>query len=174
MRRHPFATSVVVVVLLAAGLRGRNFGRGGLVHFDEGAYACGGLVLASMPPGEAIGKGGLSPIIAPPVMFLSVGAAFRLVGVADWVASLVPLLAGISTVALTAVLARMWLQETVSAVAAAAFLATMEYHLIYSRLVLSDGVFLLTLVAALLLFTRAHAKECWAMYVLAGAMTGVC
>ena len=82
--------------------------------------------------------------------------------------------AGIATVALTAVLARMWLRDAVSAVAAAAFVATMEYHIIYSRLVLSDGLFLFTFVTAVLLFTKAHDRGCWWTYVLAGVVTGIC
>ncbi|RJO63548.1 MAG: phospholipid carrier-dependent glycosyltransferase [Myxococcales bacterium] len=174
LQRHAFGVAVAVVVLLALAIRARGFGEGGLVHFDEGAYACGGLALATMPFSEAIHQGGLSPIIAPPLTFLCIGFVFRCIAIADWVAVLVPLVAGVVTVGLTAGLARAWFRDTVAAVASAAFLAATAYHVVYSRLVLSDGLLLMLLVAALWAFTRAHASGRVSWYVLAGAITGLC
>jgi len=172
--RHTYGVAVGVVMLLALVIRARGFGQGGLVHFDEGAYACGGLVLANMPFGDAIHNGGLNPIIAPPLTFLCVGTVFRLLAIADWVAALVPLAAGVTTVGLTAALVLRICNDRLAAVAAAAFLAVTPYHVIYSRLVLSDGLFLMLFVAALIAFMRAHTGGRMATYVLAGAVTGLC
>ncbi len=163
-----------MIVLVATVLRLHDFGRGGLVHFDEGAYTCGGLAISSLPLSHSLAAGGLSPLIAPPMTFLAIGAVFSLVGVADWVAAVVPLAAGIATVAMTAVLARQWFRKDLPAIAAAAFLATLQYHVVFSRLVLSDAPFLLTLVIAMACFWSAGKSGSWKAYAVAGIATGIC
>ncbi len=168
------AIALLLVELSFVALHARDFGLGGLVHFDEGAYACGGLALAVMPFDQAILEGGFSPIIGPPLPFLVLGAAFRLIGIADWVAMLVPLCAGMVTLAATAMLVKLLTGDSLQAVVAALFLALTPYHLVFSRLVLSDGLFLMLAVLSILSFSLASRRGSGWWFVATGITVGLC
>jgi 4-amino-4-deoxy-L-arabinose transferase-like glycosyltransferase len=166
--RHE-ATLFAAVVAVAAVLRFWNLTALGLTHFDEGAYTTTGRWLATL------GREGAAfqPTFSPPLFPSLVGAAFALFGVRDFVAVAVSAAAGSLTVGIVYLIGRAWFGRAVG-VAAALMLAAAEYHVVFSRLALTDATFtLLFWVALACLFRGAEAGDRrW--LVAGGVATGLC
>ena len=161
--------TLVALLAVAAALRFWRLTDLGLTHFDEGSYAMTGRWLATFGREGWIYQSGHAPGLFPTL----VGVFFLLFGVHDYVAIAVSALAGSLTVGLIYAVGREWLDE-VTGVLAALFLATAEYHLIYSRLALTDAWFTLLFWAALWAYFRAARTREPRWFVLAGVLTGLC
>lgn len=154
---------------MAAALRFWNLTSLGLTHFDEGAYTMTSRWLASFGhEGTAF-----QPTFSPPLFPSLAGAAFMLFGVKDYVAIAVSGVTGSLTVALLYLIGKSWFGRRIG-VSAALMLATAEYHLIFSRLALTDATFTFLFWAALgcLFQGLSTRKQSW--YVAGGFATGLC
>ena len=151
-RREVLAVALVTLVGMIVRLAG--LGRLGLSHFDEGAYASVGLWV-SLPGGLA----GMDPDVlsyAPPGFLALVGVSYLVLGFQDLAAIMVSELAALATIPLTG-----WLGRRVfgpgAGVAAAALAAFSGAHVAFSRMALTDALFLLgwiAVMAAGLLFLK--------------------
>lgn len=162
---------VLSAALVGTGalLRFWNLGGAGLTHFDEGSYTMAGRWLATLgKEGWAI-QAGHSPPLFPAML----GISFSLFGFSDTAAIAVSAAVGSATIGAVYYLGRIWMGWR-EGLLAALFLATSEYHLIYSRMALTDVTFTLLFWAALgALYQAARSGERrWAM--AAGVLTGLC
>lgn len=160
--------TIATLIAVAALLRFWNFGQLGLTHFDEGSYAMTGKWLATLGREGWIYQSGHAPGLFPTV----VGLFFILFGIRDVVAIAVSAVAGTLTVGLTYWIGRSWFGVR-AGVLAALFLATAEYHLIYSRLALTDALFTLLFWASIHSFYRAFetGERRWSL--ITGLATGL-
>ncbi len=172
--RHPSWQSrdwwVAGLLLLFAGiLRFWNISSLGLTHFDEGSYAMAGRWFASL------GAEGFAPQAghSPPFYPLLVGAVYWVFGSSDGAAIAVSAVAGSLTVGLVYFLAqRFWGRD--AAIVSSLLLATSEYHLIYSRMALTDALFTLLFwlsLGALLVAFREESSLAW---LIGGVSAGLC
>ena len=158
-----------VLITIAAALRFWNLTSLGLTHFDEGAYTMTGRWLATFArEGTAF-----QPTFSPPLFPSLVGAAFMILGVKDYVAIIPSILTGSITVGLLYLIGSTWFGMRVG-IGAALMLATAEYHLVFSRLALTDATFILLFWAALWCLFEAIStgKRHW--FVAGGVVTGLC
>ena len=141
----------------------------GLTHFDEGAYTETGHWLATT------GHGGspFQPVFSPPLFPSMVGAAFAVFGVHDFVAIGASAAAGSLTVAIVYLIARQWFDRTVGLVAALT-LATCEYHVVFSRMALTDATFTLLFWTSVATLHRAIETGDRRWFVAGGLVTGLC
>lgn len=128
-----------LVTLLGAVLRLWSVDRLGLTHFDEGMYAMAALWvtlprgLAEIDPAAAL--------YAPPGFATLVGLGYFFFGIADLVPILVSIAAGIAAIPLTAILARQ-IFGAGAGVMAATLAALSGPHIAFSRMALTDALFL--------------------------------
>ena len=140
----------------------------GLTHFDEGSYAMAGQWIASVGQEGAPPQAGHAPALFP----ILVGLAFILFGSHDFVAVAVSATAGTLTVLLIWWIGKTWFDDHVAR-GAALLVATCEYHLIYSRMALTDATFVLLFWAALALLFRGIQTQSSRMLVQGGVCTGL-
>ncbi len=134
MRRWPLLAALFV---LAAGvLRSWNLDAVGISHWDAGSYTAGALGVGPY------GKAPILPFYAPPLVPQLNAWAFALFGVQDTVAIALSALIGTLTVWAAYLFGRRLLGPGAALIAAAA-LAGMEYHIVYSRQPLTDGLYVL-------------------------------
>lgn len=137
--RRPFWPLIGLLTLLGAVPRLWNLDRLGLTHFDEGMYAMAALWvtlprgLAEIDPAAAL--------YAPPGFATLVGLGYFFVGIADVVPILVSIAAGVAVVPLAALVARQSFGPA-AGVAAAALAACSGPHVAFSRMALTDALFL--------------------------------
>lgn len=157
------------LVATGALLRFWNLGGLGLTHFDEGSYTMAGRWLATLGKEGAAIQAGHSPALFPSL----VGLFFAVFGCRDIVAIAVSAAAGSLTVGLVYWLGRLWLGKS-EGVLAALFLAGCEYHLMFSRMALTDATFTLLFWAALGALWKAveSGRRSWAW--AGGLLTGLC
>lgn len=156
-------------VLAGFVLRIWNIGDLGLTHFDEGSYALSGEWIAS---GGAFGHP-LEAGHSPPLYPFLVAAGFFLFGFSDAVAIGVSALAGAATVGLVYWIGYRWFGEK-AGVAAALLLLLSEYHLVYSRMALTDATFTFFFWLAVALIVRSLTTPSVGGAILAGIATGLC
>ena len=123
-----------------------GFGRMGLIHFDEGVYAAAGLWAL-----DTRGLAGLDPSLipyAPPLFPILIGALYALLGVTDLAPILVSDAAGTATIPVVAWLGRRAFGPGAGA-GAAALAALSGTHVAFSRMGLTDSLFLLSWLLAL-------------------------
>ncbi len=140
------AVLVLLLTLLGAILRFWSPGRLGLVHFDEGIYALAGLWFAS-PKGLA----GIDPSLipfAPPGYPTLVGVFYMLLGVGDIPPILVSQLAGVATIPVVGWIGRRAFGRGAGA-SSSALAALAGAHVAFSRMALTDSVFLFVWLLAL-------------------------
>lgn len=137
----PEWAAVLSITVIAAVLRIAGFGRLGLDHFDEGIYASVGLWSLS-PEGLRGIDPGLIPY-SPPAYPFAVGIAYLVAGPSDLAAIAVSILAGIATIPIVAFLGRRAF-GTGFGVATAGFAAASLPHITFSRMALTDSLFLFT------------------------------
>lgn len=138
--------AVAALTMLGAVIRFWGVTRLGLEHFDEGVYA-----LAGLWPFHRQGLAGMGPDViayAPPGFPTLVGLSYMVFGVADLSAIVVSLVAGVLTIPVAAWLGRRSFGPG-AGVATAAFAALSGPHVAFSRMALTDAVFLLVWLIAL-------------------------
>ena len=154
---------------MAALVRFWNLSHLGLTHFDEGSYVMAARWLATLGEEGWIYQAGHSPGLFPTV----VGVFFWLFGISDSSAIAVSAVSGSLTVGLFCFLGSYWFGARVGVVSAL-LLATCEYHVIYSRLALTDSTFTLFFWAALASLFHATRVGSRGWFLLGGALTGLC
>ncbi len=159
---------VTGLLLLAAVLRFWNLSHLGLTHFDEGSYTMAGRWLATWGREGWFFQAGQAPGLFPSL----VGASLWLFGMHDTAAIAVSVVAGALTVGLVYWIGLNWFDRRVG-VLAALFLATCEYHLIYSRMALTDATFCLLFWAALAALWAGVQQRRRNAYWLGGFLTGL-
>lgn len=159
----------LLLVAFAAALRFWQLDSLGLTHFDEGSYAMTGRWLATFGREGWIFQSGHAPGLFPTL----VGMCFLLCGVQDYAAIGVSACTGSLTVAVIYTIGRCWFGRA-AGLLAALFLATAEYHLIYSRLALTDATFTLLFWASLgcLFMGIQENRRSW--LISGGVLTGLC
>lgn len=166
---RPDTDITVALVAAAALVRFWNITALGLTHFDEGAYTQTGRWLATL------GREGLAyqPTFSPPLFPTLAGAALAVFGVRDYVAIGVSAAAGSLTVGLLYLIGRVWLGRA-AGVGAALMLAGAEYHLVFSRLALTDATFTLLFWTAIACLFRAAETGERRWFLIGGLATGLC
>jgi len=154
---------------IAAALRFWNLTSLGLTHFDEGAYTMTGRWLASLGHEGAA----FQPTFSPPLFPSLVGAAFMVFGVKDYVAIGVSAMTGALTIGLVYFIGKEWFGRS-AGISAALMLATAEYHLIFSRLALTDATFTLLFWTALACLFQGLSTRKQHWYAAGGIATGLC
>ncbi len=154
---------------VAALVRFWNLSDLGLTHFDEGSYVMAAKWLATLGKEGWIYQAGHSPGLFPTV----VGIFFWLFGISDSSAIAVSAVSGSLTVGFFCFLGSYWLGPRVGVVSAL-LLASCEYHVIYSRLALTDATFTLLFWAALASLFHATQVRSRGWFLLGGAFTGLC
>lgn len=179
----PFSSSVWVFVernrldlgicltltTVAAVLRFWHLTDLGLTHFDEGSYAMTGRWLATFGKEGWIYQSGHAPGLFPTL----VGLFFLIFGIKDFVAIAVSALTGSLTVGLIYWVGREQFNRK-AGVLAALFLATAEYHLMYSRFALTDATFTLFFGASLASLLQGLVRNERRWFIIGGVLTGLC
>lgn len=137
-----------VVLAVAAGLRFWALDRVGITHWDAGAYTAGPRGVG--PYGEA----SLIPFYAPPLVPALHAALFAVTGFVDTAAIALHATVGTLTVAALWAFGRR-LVGAREALFGAAALASMAYHVVFSRQPTTDVVFTALFVASLAALWRA-------------------
>lgn len=154
---------------LAVLLRFWNLNHLGLTHFDEGSYAMTGRWIATFGREGWIYQSGHAPGLFPTLL----GIFFLLFDSKDYVAIGVSGVAGSLTIGLIYLIGRDWFGR-LTGIMAALLLATAEYHLIYSRLALTDALFAFFFWAAIGAYFKALRNQKRNWYVFAGILSGLC
>lgn len=155
---------------LALVARGVGFAHLGLEHFDEGVYAISGLwpfASAQTPPFYVAQR-----FYAPALLPFLIGLSYLSLGVSDVAAIAVSLLAGALTVVAVWWVGRRWYGPPVG-LAAACLAALSDFHIVYSRMALTDVLLTLWVVLATGLFAEALARGSWRWAVAAGLVTAL-
>lgn len=161
--------ALVVIVLAAFVARYWAFGATGMMHFDEGVYAISASGLLQSPyqlfPGQIN--------FSPPFYFTSVGVVARVFGAEpDRVAVLLNILFGTATVLAVWWIGRAWFGAR-AAIIAAMLLAFSQFHILMSRVVLTDAAFALWFVLGLGALTQAIDRRSYRLAILAGVIVGL-
>jgi hypothetical protein len=136
-----------------------------IAHWGAGAYTAGPLGVGPY------GKAELGFFYAPPLVPASFHALFLLFGAHDWLAIGTVALCGTLTVVVLYFAARSWFGSERALLAAAA-LASMQFHVLFSRQALTDVPYLLFFLLALWALSAALRTESWRMFALAGLAAG--
>lgn len=170
-RGRLWVVALAAILVLAATCRAWRLGHLELGHWDEGAYTvfarwiAAGSWSGGVPPYD--------PRYAPPLFPVAVGASFAVFGVSAPSAIAVSVVFGVAGVwALFLLIRSVW--GTGAGLAGAALLAACAYHVIYSRMALTEAAFVFLLLLALWSYVRAVRLGRLRAYALAGAITGLC
>jgi 4-amino-4-deoxy-L-arabinose transferase-like glycosyltransferase len=169
-RGRALSSSIDVVLLFATAFAVRiwHVEQLGFSHWDEAFYVSEGRALAANWS-DAIHHLGF---FAAPGMGLALGGVFKTFGTSDWVAFLVPVLAGSLAVSACYLLGRDLYGRSV-AFTAAACLALSEAAVMYSRLVIADSLFLAVLLLGVWLLWKASNSRHWWPYAWLGMWSGL-
>jgi 4-amino-4-deoxy-L-arabinose transferase-like glycosyltransferase len=137
---------IIALTFFGAVLRLWSPGRLGLVHFDEGIFALAALWVFS--PGGLRNFDPTTIAYAPPGFPVLAGLSYLGLGVGDFPAILVSIVAGTLTIPVAAWLAHRTFGRGAGAVAAA-LTALSGPHIAFSRMALTDASFLLFWVVAI-------------------------
>lgn len=159
----------LTLTALAAVLRFWHFTDLGLTHFDEGSYAMTGRWLATFGKEGWIYQSGHAPGLFSTV----IGLFFLIFGIKDYIAIAVSALAGSLTVGLIYWIGREQFNRK-TGIMAALFLATAEYHLMYSRFALTDATFTLLFWASLASLLQGLVRNERRWFIIGGVFTGMC
>lgn len=153
--------SLALVLALGTWLRFDGFSELEFSHWDEGAFA------ASSTGNTAYGNAPIAILYGPPLFPWMLRVAFALLGTSAAAAIAVSALAGCLSLAVFFMLARHFASFG-QAIIATLLLSVSEFHLIYSRMALSDVTFLLAFMTTLLLGVAALKRRSRALFVIAG------
>ena len=161
---------LVILCAIAAVVRGWAFGRLGLSHYDEGGYAMSAQALAR---GDFTALYPLQHFLSPPFYFGFSGVLARLFGLAaERALFLVSAGFGVLTVALVYAAARSWFGRAAGG-AAALLVALSDFHIVLSRIGLTDVTFAAWFVMAVWLVSLAEQRRSIGLAALAGAAIGL-
>ncbi|MBI3988609.1 MAG: glycosyltransferase family 39 protein [candidate division NC10 bacterium] len=160
---------LLAILALAVGLRFYRITDLGLTHWDEGLYASAGRLL-TYQGFQALPA--LRLIEAPPLFSILAGLVQGLFGRADWPTIAVSAAAGTVTVYLLYVLGKK-LSGPEAGLFAAATVAFSTYHVIYSRMALTEATFILFALLTLLWFHTALTEDSLRHSLLAGVAAGL-
>jgi 4-amino-4-deoxy-L-arabinose transferase-like glycosyltransferase len=169
--RPTTAEWLVLGAILAAAFVARfwAFSLAGMGHFDEGVYLISALGIAEAPHDLFPNQINFSP----PFYFMTVGVATWLFGGdPERIAILVNVLIGTATVAATWWIGRAWYGARAAAIAAL-LLALNQFHILVSRVTLTDAAFAFWFVLALGAIVLAVDRQDFRIAVLAGVLTGL-
>ncbi len=164
------ALIVLGFTICGAALRLWSLERLGLEHFDEGIYALAGFWIER--PG---GLWNLDPMVipyAPPALPILIGLFYLVLGPTDLAAIIVSILAGMFSIPAIGWLGRRTFGPGAGA-AASGILALAGPHVAFSRLALTDALFLLAWLIALGLGTRFLQRPGAGRALAFGAAVGV-
>jgi 4-amino-4-deoxy-L-arabinose transferase-like glycosyltransferase len=157
------------IVAIALGARLWAFSTTGIGHFDEGVYVISALGIAESPHDLFPNQINFSP----PFYFTTVGIFSWLSGAdPERVAILVNIIIGAATVAATWWLGHLWFGARAAAIAAL-LLALNQFHILMSRVALTDAAFSFWFVLALGTIVLAVDRSDYRIAVLAGLCTGL-
>jgi 4-amino-4-deoxy-L-arabinose transferase-like glycosyltransferase len=156
----------LLVLASAVVLRFWNLGSAGISHWDAGTYTAGPLGVG--PYGER----DLVLFQTPPLVPSLFAFVFDVWEPLDTLAIGVIALIGVATVITVFLAGRSWVGDP-AALAGAAALAGMQFHLLFSRQALTDVPFALFLLLAAWAFTSAAARGSFVLAALAGAAAGL-
>jgi 4-amino-4-deoxy-L-arabinose transferase-like glycosyltransferase len=156
---------LLLVLASAVVLRYQNLGSAGISHWDAGTYTAGPLGVGPYAEGHLV------LFQTPPLVPGLFALVFDLGAPIDTLAMGVIALLGVATVAAVFLAGRRWIGDAAALVAAAA-LAGMQYHLLFSRQALTDVPFALFLLLAAWAFTSAARERSWSLSVTAGLAAG--
>jgi hypothetical protein len=158
---------LVSVLGLAAAVRLIGVGQYGFQHFDERPYAFDAARLARVSWLTLIRDTRLEVTYAPPLFPLLVSIPFRLFGISDTAAIATSAVMGVVGVALLFLLVRRLLGYW-EALAAAGLLAVTEFHVIFSRMALTETTFFAFFLGALWAYVGACERRRWRDFLFAG------
>lgn len=161
--------ALLAILAVAALLRFYGITRLGLTIWDEGLYAAAGRLLTFQ---GFQGFPALRTIAAPPLFSILVGLSQGLFGRTDWPGIAVSAAAGTLTVYLMYLFGKK-VYGLEAGLLSALFVAVSPYHVIYSRMGLTETTFLLFALLTLFFFTQALDEEGLRAYVLAGIAAGL-
>ncbi|GEM_PF-3443853 len=165
-----------LLVLFCAGLLMRllRFDELQLQHFDEGVYALRAAQALGTPLGEVLRGNVYDNHFAPPLFYALVTGAYAALSTTAAAAVLVSAVAGAVAVPLTALLGAEVAGRRTGLVAAG-LLAVTEYHLLYSRMALTDAAFATWFLVALwALFRHERTRGRGALALAAAATAFAC
>jgi 4-amino-4-deoxy-L-arabinose transferase-like glycosyltransferase len=139
-------TAITILTFAGAVIRAWSLGRLGLVHFDEGIYALGGLW--SVLPGGLHSLDASYVAYSPPGFPILIGLSYLGFGISDTSAILISIICGTATIPLVGWLSLRTFGHGAGAVAAA-LAAFAAVHVTFSRMALTDVSFLLVFLMAL-------------------------
>lgn len=171
-RARPTAAEWIVLgAIVAAAFVARfwAFSLAGMGHYDEGVYLISALGIAEAPHDLFPNQINFSP----PFYFTTVGVATWLFGGdPERIAILVNILIGTATVAATWWIGRAWYGARAGAIAAL-LLALNQFHILMSRVALTDAAFAFWFVLALGAIVLAVDRQDYRIAALAGVLTGL-
>lgn len=161
----------IAILLCALLIRLYNIFHLGLTHFDEGVYAGLGGLLKNNP--SAFSKSSLRlAVFAPPLYPILCGIFFKIFGIRDFIAILPSILAGALTCLALFKLGALADDER-TGLWAAALLMVNPFHIMYSRLALTDALFTFFFVLTVYAGLWAWGKNRWWAYMLSGLPAGL-
>lgn len=169
--RPTSAEWVIASIILAVAFiaRFRAFSATGLGHYDEGVYLISAVGLVT-PPYDLFPN---QINFSPPFYFATVGLATRLFGGdPERVAIFVNVLIGTLTVGAAWLVGRAWFGVRAAAIGAL-LLALNQFHIMMSRVALTDAAFAFWFVLALGAIVHAIDRLDYRWAILAGALTGM-
>lgn len=160
---------LAILVLAALALRSIRLGEVGLSHYDEGAYGMSALAVARDDPSLLYPQ---QPLLSPPLLYTLQGLLMRVLGEGDGVIIGLAVTLGTFGVGAIFLLGREW-HGMAAGVAAGTLACLADFHIVFSRVGLTDILFLLTLCAALWAYTVAERRKLLGYSLLAGLLTGL-
>ena len=154
-------------VLLGAFLRFTNLNHEAVEHFDEGIYASPLWYDAQF--GEPYPS---RHLFAPPMLSTMMEAWIWAPGLAPYAPFLPSVLLGIATILGLWWLARSWFGKS-AGIFMAAVVAMSDFHILYSRMALTDVVCLFWIVASVGVGTQAIARQNFKRAAIAGFLCGL-
>jgi 4-amino-4-deoxy-L-arabinose transferase-like glycosyltransferase len=162
---------MVALILVGATLRLWRLSELGLVHFDEGVYAISGLWETT--PSEEPRIYPKQILFSPPLFFSLVKASYWALGRAsDTAANLVSVVVGTLSILLMWGITRRWFGYR-AGVAAAALVAFSDFHIAYSRMVLTDITFGFFYLLSLASINESFHRKSFGWAIISGLTVGV-
>jgi len=166
----PDTIILLLLLIVATGLRFWAYNRIGIDHYDEGGYAMSAQAIYAWRPDLLYP---LQHLLSPPLFFLLAGFVMRLLSApADTALMLTSSVAGTLTVGVVYILARNNYGRE-AGIVAGILIALADYHISFSRAGLTDVTFCLFFLLALMSYIRAEKLENFSWAIVAGILTGL-
>jgi 4-amino-4-deoxy-L-arabinose transferase-like glycosyltransferase len=169
----PTTAAIACIVVVSGVLRFWRIDHLGFQIWDEYYFVSGARAIATRFLGVPafLGTNSLT-WHTPPGMSLAIATAYKIFGTAPWVAFLVSATAGTLTVLVCYLLGSQLYSPAVGLLAAL-LLGISEFSVMYSRMALTDALFVFFMVLSLYLVWRAATARSLKLQLLAGLSIGV-